>query len=77
MHDDAAHTTVFLFLACPKLSMRRHNIGVKSVDPVSDNLGSNYVTINHNMCDFGHVTYSLFASGFPIYKVNMKIISTS
>lgn len=55
MHDDAAHTTLFLFLACPKLSLRRANIGDKSMGPGSDHLGSNYVIITHNMCDFGHV----------------------
>ena len=29
---------------------------VKSLSPDPDHLGSDYVSVTHNMCDFGHVT---------------------
>lgn len=52
MHGDTAHSTVFLFLACPKVFLRM----VKRMGPGSDHMDSNHVTITHNICDFGHVT---------------------
>lgn len=44
--------------------------------PGSDHLGSNYVIVTHNMCDFGHVTLISLCLQFPIYKFSMKIVST-